>query len=105
MAIVPLFESLQDVTVEYISGLPNLTYICDEKGIPYRRVSTNLAKYLGAHMYDDDNMDVTFTYREYAEYYVRTLAKANRVVASDFTGPMEYVEPEQTPVASTAPTP
>lgn len=105
VAIVPLFESLQDVTVEYISGLPNLTYICAEKGIPYRRVTTNLANRLGMLFNDIGNWDEPFTYRKYAEYYVRTLARANRVVASDFTGPMAYVEPEQTPVASTAPTP
>lgn len=106
VAIVPLFQSLQDVTVETISGIFNIDYYCGEKGIPYRRVPSPLEECLDeVSKYGITGKEASFTYREYAEFYVRALAKANRVVASDFTGPMDYVEPEQTPVMSPSPTP
>ena len=105
--VAPRCESLKNSKVEMITTIVNLEYFSKQFGIPYEIPNTpvgrTITKVQGDYL--AYKIEDKCTYSEFADFYIRTFAKANRAVASDYYGPIPYVAPEKTPLPTATVTP
>ncbi len=86
----PRYESLYGVELEQVTVLCNLKYFCKQYGISMNKVNTQIGKEIAAFQGIGEEEGLAFTYEEYADFYVRTFAKENRMSAGDYTNPIPY---------------
>ena len=88
--VAPRYESLHGVELEKVTVLCNLAYFCKQYGIRINKVNTQIGKEITASQGIGFEQDLTFTYEEFADYYVRAFAEENRMSAADYTDPIPY---------------
>ena len=88
--VAPRYGSLHGVELEQVSVLINLAYFCKQYGIRINKVNTQIGKEITASQGIGFEQDLTFTYEEFADYYVRAFAEENRMSAADYTDPIPY---------------